>query len=265
MGDLNITVLDGRQLELRELINVCNTLPFLTERRLVIVEGMLHQEAPAEQEGTTRKRRASPVAALLEYLPHLPASTRLLFVENKSLSANHPLLKACRESKECYVREFSRPTAQALPAWIERRAETKQLRLGRGVAALLAQYVGPDLRALDRELEKLGGYVNYARPVAEDDVRNLVIPLHEDDIFALVDALGSRQGKLAMHLLQEMLDGGKNELYLLTMIARQVRLILSVKELADERKATQREISQTLKLHSFRGVQIDGSGQDVQL
>ncbi len=250
MGDLNVTILDGRQSDLSELINACNTLPFLTNRRLVIVYDLLQREEPAD--GAPREgRRPSLLQGLLEYLPHLPSSTRLLLVESRALSANHPLLKACRESKDCYVREFRRPTDAELPGWIQRRAELKKLRLERGTAALLGQWVGSDLRTLDHELDKLGAYVDYARPIAGDDVRALVSRVYDDDIFALVDALGLRQGKRAMHLLEDMLAAGENELRLLSMIARQVRLILAAKELSEERKVSAAEMQRALGVRDF--------------
>jgi DNA polymerase-3 subunit delta len=60
-----------------------------------------------------------------------------------------------------------------------------------------------------------------------------------------------RQGKRAMHLLQEMLDGGQNELYVLSMVARQVRLVLSVKDLSEGRKLSSSEVGRDLHLRDF--------------
>lgn len=265
LGDLNVSELDGRALELTELINVCNTVPFLASRRLVIVHNLLQREpTPEPEEGAAppRARRASIVAGLLEYLPHLPAFTRLVLVENRTLPANHALLKACRESKECYQRELKRPNDDQLPGWVERRAAQKGVRIAPDAAGLLAECVHPRsksrqddpqpvLRALDAELTKLAGYVGYVGTITADDVRLLVTRVHVDDVFSLVDALGMRQGRLAMRLLQEMLDGGENELALLSMIARQVRLILAAKEHYDAGRRSGSEVAREMRLHSF--------------
>ncbi len=265
MGDLNVSVLDGRGLELTELINICNTVPFVATRRLVIVHNLLQRE-PArdtdEGEESPRARRASIVSGLLEYLPHLPAFTRLVLVENRTLPSNHALLKHCRQSKECYLREFKRPNDGELPGWIERRAAQKDVRIAPDAASLLAQYVHPRsksrqdepqpvLRALDAELTKLAGYIGYVGTITAEDVRALVTRAHVDDVFSLVDALGMRQGRLAMRLLQEMLDGGENELALLSMIARQVRLILGAKANYDAGRRSGSEVARELHVPSF--------------
>ena len=43
MADLNTTVLDGRDITLGELRHACDVVPFLAERRLVIVTNLLRR------------------------------------------------------------------------------------------------------------------------------------------------------------------------------------------------------------------------------
>ncbi len=258
MGDLNITVLDGRKVELAELINVCNTMPFLTDRRMVIVENLLQRFEPRERsEDASSTTASSPkeseyAAKLGAYLEQLPPFTRLIFVENKLLSRNNPILKKAQGRQDSHIREFSPLAAEALPDWVRSRATAKRISVARDAAQALVARVGPNLRLLDQELEKLAAYVNYARPVSVEDVRALVSEDHEGNIFALVDMLGLRQRERAMQQLQELLLGGANELYILTMIARQVRLILAAKDLAQTRRLKPEEIRRELRIaHGF--------------
>ncbi|NJN54176.1 MAG: hypothetical protein HC804_05095, partial [Anaerolineae bacterium] len=72
----------------------------------------------------------------------------------------------------------------------------------------------------------------------------------EASIFDLVDALGSRNSKRASLLLQQKFSEGADPFYLFTMFVRQFRLLIQVKELADEGKRPP-AIGQELKLHSF--------------
>jgi len=73
MVDLNTSYFNGATVRLGELIHACSTVPFLAERRLVVVEGLLEQLG-----GTGREKERE---ALLDYLPQLPASTRLILLE----------------------------------------------------------------------------------------------------------------------------------------------------------------------------------------
>jgi DNA polymerase-3 subunit delta len=256
MGDLNISTLDGQKLELGELMNVCNTMPFLTNRRLIIVENMLQR-----YEGQKRRRKRSrsksdeddgEIDKLLDYLTRLPDTTRLLFVEDRTLKKSNPVLKQAKAIEDGYVREFSAPDGRNLSGWIAHRARAKGAEINRQAVQLLVTFVGDDLRLLDQELEKLAAYVQYQRPIDAQDVKALVSGAQEANIFAMVDSLGMRQGNRAMEQLQRLLDSGANELYLLTMIERQIRLILSAKDLSEQVGLSATEIRRKLRIsHQF--------------
>lgn len=260
LGDLNTSALDGRHVDLDELFRVCGTLPFLSDRRLVLVDNLLQRfepkgkaepAAPAvptagEQENATR---------LVAFLPTMPSSTRLVFVESIVLSASNPVLRLSQDKRSGgYVREFRAPATGELGAWVTRRAREKGQAITRDAASLLAHYVGRDLRLLDQELDKLSAHANYARPIAGTDVRELVTAAHDDNVFVFVDQLGARNREGAMRQLRELLAHGDNELYLLAMVARQLRLILAAKDLR-QRGAKPEDIQRTLRIS--RGFVLD--------
>jgi DNA polymerase-3 subunit delta len=257
MGDLNIITLDGRKTTLGELRDACNTLPFLSDKRLVIVEGLLQRwgskgrARKGKTAGATTDAEEDPISTLIEYLPKMPPSTRLLFIESGALPRSHPLLAYAKDNPAGYVREFQAPSDAQLNVWVVKRAKDKGVSIARDAAGVLVTFVGSNLRLLDQELEKLAGYAGYARPITAQDVRTLVSAAHDDDIFAFVDALGARNKARAIQNLHELLDGGSNELYLLTMIARQFRLILAAKD-CQMRGLKPAEIQRTLHIsHSF--------------
>lgn len=243
IGDLNIVVLDGKKVGLGELIGACNAVPFLTDRRLVIVEGLLGRLEPrASSRAKKRTEFRSPSASELEYadklaayLPDLPPSTRLVFVERKRLSPHNPILKQATDSSEAYVREFKQPGSGALEDWIRRQARRKGADITGDAVRMLMSFVGQNMRLLDQELEKLVALVNYSGTITGDDVKALVHATHDPNIFSLVDALGLRDRQRAMLELQELLATGASDLYLLAMMTRQIRLILSVKDLVEEK------------------------------
>ncbi len=248
MGDLNITELDGRRLAFEDLVNACQAMPFLTDRRLVIVRDLLVRFEGAR--GARGRGRAAATAAgeaaasgaeeafaqrLVEYLPQMPPSTRLLFIEAKTLKGSNPIVKAAQQRKDGFVKEFVVPADRALLDWARQRASQHGAGITREAADLLVAAVGPNLRQLDQELAKLAAHGNYERDIGAADVRDLVSAAKQSDIFGLVDSLGARRREDALRRLEELLaDPNAHELYILTMIARQVRLILVAKELADE-------------------------------
>ena len=228
---LNTTRLDGQRLDLAELATAAGTLPFLAEKRLVVVRRLLAQleGRPAEGGAGDRRRgaRSDQVQALLKCLDDLPSTTELVFVE-ETTSGRGPVHQAIvRLGGEILDSRPLRP--EELREWAERRARAKGGLIQPEAAEALVTATGDDLRRLDGELDKLLTYAD-GDEVTAADVRLLVGEALDDNVFHLVDAIGLRDRRLALAKLRELLGSGAAVPYLLAMIARQVRLLIQVRE-----------------------------------
>jgi DNA polymerase-3 subunit delta len=255
MGDpglveLNTTVFDGRKVTLGELQHACDSVPFMADRRLVIVEGLLTHLAPKGKTRTLSAWQEEYLEKLTQYLKRLPETTRLVFVEDKPISKSHPVRQLAQADERGHVKEFEPPKGGKLDRWIKQRVKRKGGEISAAATETLAAFVGNDLRLLDQEIEKLVIYADGARPISEDDVRLLVSYVQEANIFDMVDALGQRDGQRAARLLHQLLDAGEHPLALLGMIVRQFRIMIQVKELS-EQGLSQQDVTARLKLHPF--------------
>ena len=265
MAELNTTLLDGRTVSLADVRASADALPFLSPRRLVIVEGWLtrllgraaSRDDGDELEDDTSEDSARPaalgsareqMAALAAYLPELPETTALVCVEQRQIPARNVVLQAASDGEWGYVKAFDPPRGEALVRWITARAKAEGGGIEREAAQALAE-VETDPRALSHEILKLLTFVNFARPVALDDVQTLTPAGGEAKVFDMVDAVGQRRGPAAQRELHKLLESA-DPLYALTMIVRQFRLLLQARELLDERRS-EADISQALGLHPF--------------
>lgn len=248
-ADLNTTVLNGRKLTLGQLRHACDAIPFLADKRLVIVEGLLSALTPRKEQELPETKREL-LDGLLDYLPHLPPTTRLVLVEDHAIAARHPILLLAKKEKQGYVKRFERPDGRDLPQWIRRRVRQYNGRIESKAAHQLAAVVGADLRLLDQEIDKLVTYAGPDRTVTETDVGRLVPYTQDAVIFDLVDALGHRDGSTASKTLHRLIDEGEHPLALLGMIIRQFRLLIQVKALKQD-GASPREIAKSLGIHPF--------------
>jgi len=243
LGELNTVHLDGRTATLEELRRACETVPFLADRRLVLVNGLLTRLGRGKERGL--------LEGVVRLLQALPETTRLVFVEDGPLPDDHPVLKFAAGREEGFVRQFEPPPPDALPRWIQERARLHGGEMERDAAIHLAQVIGPgDLRLLDGEIAKLVTYAGPGRVVTADDVAQLVPYVQQAVVFDLVDALGRREGRQAAILLHRLLDAGENPLGILAMVVRQFRLIILVKDLTG-RGENPASIPQLLGLHPF--------------
>jgi DNA polymerase-3 subunit delta len=246
LADLNTTTLDGQSLTLGALQQACDSLPFLSDRRLVIVRNYLTRLGGA---GKGRADTAS-LDALADYLPTMPDTVRLIFVEDETLSKGHPILKLAEKHEAGLVYAFGGPGRGELAGWIMKRVESKGATIERPAADALAMSVGDDLRLLDSEIEKLATYVGNAHPITTAELELLVPYAGVANVFTMVDAIGRRDGRTALRLLHKLLDENAAPLYLLSMIVRQFRILIQVKELSAQGLATS-TIARQAGLHPF--------------
>ena len=232
LGDVNVTELDGRSVALAELVGISSTVPFLAEKRLVIVTGLLSRF----ESGRRGRQRAQPRTGLGEWagladrLEALPPTTDLVFVDGPIASSN-PLLRAL--SKIGKAERFARPNQRQVGRWITDRARQSGISIEPRAAAALAEYIGNDLRVIVSELEKLSLYRS-GETVRHEDVAELVSYARDANIFAAVDAILEGRSGAAIRMVQRLLQGGASPAYLLIMLARQVRLLILAKELKAE-------------------------------
>jgi DNA polymerase-3 subunit delta len=252
LAEMNTVTLDGRSLTREELLHHCDVPPFLGEYRLVIVEDLLTRLEKRGPEGKPSQAAQDFLAWLAAYLPDLPETTVLVLSESKTISKRNPVLKALNALEgRAEVALFVTPQLRKgeLARWVADHARKKGIRLERGVAEALANFIGPRLRIIDSEMDKLALYAG-DRPIRLEDVRLLCPYAKEASIFDMVDALGNRRTPVAFRLLAQMRNQGAHPLYLLTMIVRQYRILLQVKDYMSQGMG-QDAISSTLKLHRY--------------
>ncbi len=265
MASLNTTLFDGRSVTLVELRGACDAMPFLSPRRLVIVEGWLTKLMGKTEDGEGEGAAASnkeTLSALATYLPALPETTALVFVEKREIPERNAILKAAASNAWGFVKFFDAPKGEALVRWIQARAKRGQGEFTREAAHALAA-ADPDPRALDNEILKLLTYVDFARPVELADVEALTPAGGEAKIFDLVDAIGQRRGPPALRELHKLLER-EEPLYVLGMIVRQFRYMLMAKEMLETR-ASETEIAKTLGLHPYPTEKICAQARNFSL
>ncbi len=251
--DINTTELDGRSVTRNELQHHCDVPPFLGDFRLVIVANLLSQLAGTKTKGGKATDSSGDFTTwLVDYLPTVPETTQLVFSEDKKLPKSNPVFKTVLKlGSEGEIADFSTPSLRGneLERWVDKHAKRFGVTLARGVATDLASFIGPNLRLLDSEMEKLAVYAG-DRQVTREDVRLLVPYAQDANIFDMVDALGHRRTAQAFALLAQLRNEGAHPLYLLTMIVRQYRILVQVKALMEE-GLDRDNIARKIKLHTY--------------
>ena len=225
-ADLNISEFDGAQASVPEIIGAVTSFPFLSEKRLVIVKGLL-THLTRKGAGTVGKEA---LIRLEDDLPTLPEYSRLVLVEKKTIPEKNPIVKLAESSENGFIKHLDAP--RDTTEWIVNRANHNYgVRIDHRAAVALSAVTGDDLRRADNELVKLACYIEEGRSITEEDVAALTPYVPEASIFKMVDAIAEGRGSLALQLLHRLLADKDEDIFrIYGMVIRQFRLLLQAKE-----------------------------------
>ncbi|GCE04206.1 DNA polymerase III subunit delta [Dictyobacter aurantiacus] len=261
----NQDVYMGNDADIKTVIMTSETLPFLSEQRLIIIDGLPKKkrgESAASVEDTNKGgkakkgRKSSKNAAgragfekaLTEHVATMPDSTVMILLLEEALDSNNALLKAAEKHGKVF--QSTLPKGAALEKWITGRAKGIGVKIAPEAISLLANFIGNNLRLLANELDKLAMYVGVGGTITINDVRQLSAQVQEARIFDLTDALAQRNRKQALNILHDLLADGEPPLKLISTITSQVRTLLLVKEQA-QRGMRGGQIASTLGIAPF--------------
>lgn len=219
-------VFSGQHLSPEQLMATCDTMPFLTSKRLVIVEGLLSRFEAQDKDKHTVKTKDSGWQSFKDYVQRMPESTVLILIDGKLKRNNHMLNALVPVAK---IKEFKALKRDALKAWIESRVTKMGCSISPRASNMIAELIGGNLWLVSMEVDKLCLYA-LGKRIEEKDVKSLVSSAQETRVFDMVDAILERKTTMAIKLLHKLEDEGAVPPYLLFMITRQLRMVIQEKE-----------------------------------
>ncbi len=224
-----------------EVLQAACSYPFLGDKRMVVIGGLI--------EGTNKD--ASKV--WIDGFGRIPESTIVIFYENGSTKKleKKSLFKALTKLPDVHTYTYPKLQGLELSKWVGSRISQKGGRIDGVALRNLVASVGPDLWHMSNEIDKLITYADGA-VISVEMVSDMVRASFEGQIFALMDAVSKKQTKTAVRLLKEERFSGANDHYILTMLGRQVKILLAARSLLDENpRASKQDLANEMDVHPF--------------
>ena len=230
---MNYNYFEGKGLDVNELISLSDTMPFFSDKRLIIIEDSGFFKTSSE--------------ALADYLPMIPDTTCIVFVED-GVDKRNRLFKKVKELG--HAAEMKRQDSAQLARWAGTILAQNGRKITGSTMNLFLERTGDDMENIRMELEKLISYTMGSDVVTTEDVEAVTTVQVTNKIFDMVNAIVTRKTRLAMDLYEDLLTLKEPPMRILFLIARQFNQLLLVKEMSA--KGTDRgTIASKLKIPPF--------------
>lgn len=211
---MNIHYFGGKNLVIGEVIDLAETMPFLAEKRVIVMENTGLFKSGGEM--------------LAEYLEHPAPAAYFIFAESE-------VDKRCKLYKQVMKQgravNFAVQDEMTLKRWTAGLLKKEGLQITERNVEYFLDKTGTDMGNIRMELEKLICYCMDCNVVEKDDIDKVCTTRISSHIFDMVTAIGDKQTKKALTLYYDLLALKEPPMRILFLIARQCNTLLQAKEL----------------------------------
>lgn len=234
-GDtMNTAFYEGKNIAVRELIDLAETMPFFAERRIIVLQDTGFFKNKAEE--------------LTEYLSgELPDYLCMIFVESE-IDKRNRLYKTVQ--KKGRITEFRQQDTKTLTKWILQKISRENKKITQRDMELFLTMTGSDMSNISTELEKLLSYTQEHSVITQEDIQAICTAQINNKIFDMVRAVTDRQQEKALQLYYDLLALKEPPMRILFLLARQFNQLLQAKEALAEGYA-QNDLSKMLGIPPF--------------
>lgn len=223
LESLNYSIIEGKDSNIDMLINACETLPFMSSKKIVIlkdISGLLEKESKESED------------QLYKYLDDLGSYLILIAIEN-DLKKTSKIYKYFNKSNSAV--EFSNLKGKDLNNWIEKILKKNKKHMNFSNLNFFTQQTAYTSRNseltlydLENELLKL---INYSsgEEITKEDISKVLIKSIDTNIFDLLAAINRGDSHSSLVIFNDMYMQNEPIQKILVMITRQIRLMLGYK------------------------------------
>jgi DNA polymerase III subunit delta len=244
MEDLNYQYLEGERANAGDIRRAAETLPFMSEKRLVVVRDYPMLASSSRGSGLDTRQEANELELLTR---RFPEATCLVFLQRAAVDTTKAAWKQLIKVADAV--EFSRLTDDELLSQIAKMCKRNDCAVSREDARFLIQYVGNDLEVLNQEVDKACAYAGAGNNLARAHIEAVCVQSQEFKVFTFIDNLFAGQGRDAMLKLRPLTSDPEGMGSMISLIERQARLMAAAK--AQGKGADMRSLASNLGAPPF--------------
>lgn len=229
---MNYSHFEGKDIDLREVNDIAQTLPFFSDRRLILIE----------QSGLFKTQ-----SELSDILLALPESTYFIFAE-QDVDKRNKVYKLIRDRGS--ITEMNGLDVRDLRLFIASLLKPSGKSISQNMADYLLDKIGTDMDNIINEVEKLINYTLDRDTITKEDIDSVVTTQITGKIFQMMDAIGLKRQDKALSLYYDLLSVREKPSHILYLIMRHFNILLQIKALSSHGLAP-RQITENVGVPAF--------------
>lgn len=210
--EMNYSYYEGNGVDLLQVREIADTLPFFQDYRLVVMEN------------SGLFKSASDMA---DYLPQMPETTILVFVE-KEVDKRNRLYKYV--SKQELAVEMKPMSGRDMKLWVAGELKTSGKKMRENTMDYLLSLIDNGMINVRNELDKLVAYVGEREEITGEDVDAIASVQVTGQIFQMMDAVASGKKDQTMKLYHDLLELRESPMSILYLLSRHFNILLQLKD-----------------------------------
>jgi len=212
---MNFSRFEGKDIDLKEVNAIAQTLPFFSDRRLILIENSELFKSQSD---------------LAEILSEAPESSIFIFVE-KEVDKRNKSYKFIKDKG--IVSEMNTLDEKNLKLFIASLLKSSGKKITESTASYLLEKIGTEMESISNEVEKLISYTWDKDTITNKDVDEIVTGQITGKIFQMMDAIGLKQQNKALTLYYDLLSVRERPSHILYLITRHFNILLQIKDLIE--------------------------------
>ncbi|MFV9510987.1 DNA polymerase III subunit delta [Tepidibacillus sp. LV47] len=242
--EMNLITYDLQVTPIEEVIQEAETLPFLSEHKVVIAKNAYFLTG---QKANTKVEHE--IESLERFLENpVDYSTLILTVFSEKLDERKKITKILKQTAT--VESFAILKGKELVDFVFKLARKEGVGITLDAAQFLVYTIGKELQILEQEIKKMALYVGKEGQIDLQVVKELTARTLEKNIFSLIEKVANLQIDQAIRMLYDLLKNKEEPIKIVALLARQFRIMLYTKELAQKGYSNQ-QIASQIGVHSY--------------
>ncbi len=210
---MNYSYYEGKNIDVTQVIDTAKTLPFFSDKRLIIIENSNFFETQ------------NPLS---DDLSSFPDSTYIIFVQDKT-DKRTKLYKQIK--KLGTVSEFKELSERNLGIWVASQLKKDNKKITQNDVNYLLEKTGPSMVNLQNELEKLICFCLDKDVITKEDIDAVCIEQTEGKIFQMIDAITNKEKDIALNYYYDLLELKESPMSIMFLLSRHFKILIQIKDL----------------------------------